>query len=52
MDSLEHNTFMGYDPVNKVTVIVWVNLGPNLNARAAGTDIARELIGQIYAPPV
>lgn len=46
------NTFMGYDPVNKVTVIVWVNLGPNLNARAAGTDIARELIGQIYAPPV
>ena len=46
------NTFMGYDPVNKVTVIVWVNLGPNLNAQAAGTTIARTLIGQIYAAPV
>ena len=43
---------MGYDPVNKVTVIVWVNLGPNLDAMAAGTNIARKLIGQIYALPV
>ena len=47
-----YNTFMGYDPVNKVTVIVWVNLGPNLDAKAAGTTIARALISQIYAAPV
>ncbi len=47
-----YNTFMGYDPVNQVTVVVWVNLGPNLDAGSAGTDIARSLIGQIYAAPI
>lgn len=43
-----YNTFMGHDPMNKVTVVLWVNLGPNLDAGSAGTDIARTLIDQIY----
>jgi D-alanyl-D-alanine carboxypeptidase len=47
-----YNTFMGYDPVNKVTLIVWVNLGPNLDADGAGTKITRALIDQLYRAPV
>lgn len=45
-----YNTFMGYDPVNDVTLIVWTNLEPTPDGSAAATAIARELIGKIYAP--
>ena len=46
------NTFMGNDPVNKVTLIVWTNLAPAADGRDPATTIARTLLGQIYAAPL
>ena len=45
------NSFMGSDPVNKVTLIVWTNLAPAADGRDPATTIARALLGQVYAPP-
>ncbi|EMY35709.1 D-alanyl-D-alanine carboxypeptidase [Arthrobacter crystallopoietes BAB-32] len=42
------NTFMGHDPGNDLTLIVWTNLAPAADGRDPATSIARELIGEIY----
>lgn len=44
-----YNTFMGADPENHVTLIVWTNLAPAADGRDPATTIARDLIGQIFA---
>jgi D-alanyl-D-alanine carboxypeptidase len=44
------NSFMGSDPVNKVTLIVWTNLAPAADGRDPATAIARALIGHIFSP--
>jgi D-alanyl-D-alanine carboxypeptidase len=45
-----YNAFMGHDPVNGVTLVVWANLAPSVDGRDPATTIARELIGLLYAP--
>ena len=45
-----YNTFVGYDPQNNVTLIVWTNLEPSPDGSVPATTLARELIGQVYAP--
>ena len=45
-----YNSFMGHDPVNGVTLVVWTNLAPTVDGRDPATTIARELIGLVYAP--
>ena len=45
-----YNSFMGRDPVNDVTLVVWTNLAPAADGRDPATSIARELAGKIYAP--
>ena len=45
-----YNSFMGHDPVNGVTLVVWTNLAPSIDGRDPATTIARELIGLLYAP--
>jgi D-alanyl-D-alanine carboxypeptidase len=42
------NTFMGSDPVNHVTLIVWTNLAPAADGRDPATTIAKALVGQVY----
>ncbi len=42
------NSFAGYDPGNKVTLIVWTNLAPTPDGRDPATAIARTLIGKLY----
>lgn len=42
------NTFAGYDPGNKVTLVVWTNLAPTPDGRDPATTIARTLIGKLY----
>jgi D-alanyl-D-alanine carboxypeptidase len=42
------NTFAGADPHNKVTIVVWVNLDPTADGRAAATLIAKGLIDEMY----
>ena len=42
------NSFMGHDPVNNVTLVVWTNLAPAVDGRDPATVIARTLIGMVY----
>jgi D-alanyl-D-alanine carboxypeptidase len=41
-------TFVGYDPDKKVTLVVWTNLNASPEGDAPATTIARNLIGRIY----
>ena len=45
-----YNSFMGHDPVNGVTLVVWTNLAPTVDGHDPATTIARALIGLLYAP--
>jgi D-alanyl-D-alanine carboxypeptidase len=45
-----YNAFMGHDPVNNVTVVVWTNLAPAVDGRDPAATIAKSLIGMIYSP--
>jgi D-alanyl-D-alanine carboxypeptidase len=44
-----YNSFMGRDPVNDVTLIVWSTVAPAADGRGPAIFIARTLLGQIYA---
>ncbi|GAA4477076.1 serine hydrolase domain-containing protein [Rhodococcus olei] len=43
-----YNSFMGSDPVNHVTLVVWANLAPGVDGRDPASTIAKNLIGQMY----
>jgi CubicO group peptidase (beta-lactamase class C family) len=45
-----YNSFMGHDPVNGVTLVVWTNLAPTVDGRDPATTIAATLVGLLYAP--
>ncbi|MCG9739642.1 beta-lactamase family protein [Shewanella insulae] len=45
-----YNSFMGHDPENKVTLVVWTNLAPSVDGRDPATTIAAALINQLYRP--
>jgi D-alanyl-D-alanine carboxypeptidase len=47
------NSFMGYDPDNDVTLIVWSNLGSAANGDSVATTIAQAILAQTYGltPP-
>ncbi|MGA8546261.1 MAG: serine hydrolase domain-containing protein [Mycobacterium sp.] len=45
------NTFAATDPKNKVTIVIWVNLDPTPDGRAAATLIAKALIDEMYGSP-
>jgi D-alanyl-D-alanine carboxypeptidase len=45
-----YNSFMGHDPLNGVTLVVWANLAPTVDGRDPATRIAAALIGLLYAP--
>ncbi|GAB92121.1 peptidase S12 family protein [Gordonia rhizosphera NBRC 16068] len=44
-----YNSFMGSDPENKVTLVVWANLAPGVNGQDPATTIARGIIEKMYA---
>ena len=44
------NSFMGYDPVNDVTLVVWANLAPAANGQGPAAWIARKVIAEMYTP--
>ena len=43
-----YNTFMGRDPKNKVTLVVWTNLAPAPDGRDPASTIAKAIIGDLY----
>ncbi|MBS2988190.1 beta-lactamase family protein [Rhodococcus erythropolis] len=46
-----YNSFMGYDPVNDVTLVVWGNLAPTANGFAPASAVAAALVPFIYGKP-
>jgi D-alanyl-D-alanine carboxypeptidase len=43
-----YNTFMGRDPQNSVTLVVWTNLAPAPDGRDPASTIAKAIIGDLY----
>jgi D-alanyl-D-alanine carboxypeptidase len=43
-----YNSFMGYDPVNDVTLVIWTNLTLSLDGKATANTIMRKMLDQIY----
>jgi D-alanyl-D-alanine carboxypeptidase len=47
-----YNSYSGYDPVNKVTVVLWTNLSTAATGAPPAATIAKDLIDQIYGAAV
>jgi D-alanyl-D-alanine carboxypeptidase len=45
------NSFMGYDPVNDVTIVAWGNLAPAANGFPPAEALVAGLLPHIYATP-
>jgi len=43
-----YNSFMGYDPVNDVTIVVWGNLAPTATGDAPAARLVEKLIPYVY----
>ena len=43
-----YNSFIGYDPINKVTLIVWTNLPVSLNDEPPANSIMLNVLDQVY----
>jgi len=48
-----YNSFMGYDPVNDVTLIIWTSLTISLDGQPTANTIMLKMLDQIYtvSPP-
>ena len=44
-----YNSFMGYDPVNDVTLVIWTNLTLSLDGKPTANSIMLRMLGQIYS---
>jgi D-alanyl-D-alanine carboxypeptidase len=42
------NSFMGYDPVNDVTLIIWTNLTNSLDGQLPANSIMLKMLDRIY----
>jgi D-alanyl-D-alanine carboxypeptidase len=43
-----YNSFMGYDPVNRVTLVVWANLPVSLDGKPTANTIMLKVLDQVY----
>jgi D-alanyl-D-alanine carboxypeptidase len=43
-----YNSFMGYDPLNDVTLIVWTNLTLSLDGKPPANSIMLKMLDRIY----
>jgi D-alanyl-D-alanine carboxypeptidase len=43
-----YNSFMGYDPVNDVTLIIWASLTISLDGKTPANTIMQKMLDQIY----
>ncbi len=43
-----YNSFIGYDPINEVTLIVWANLTLSLDGQLTANSIMLKVLDQIY----
>lgn len=42
------NSFMGYDPQRRITVVTWASLAPAPDGRAPAVEMAKAIIGELY----
>ena len=47
----EFNYFSGYDPVNKVTIVLWSNLTVSPDSRPTANALLLEVVNQDYTLP-
>jgi hypothetical protein len=45
-----YNSFIGYDPDSKITVVVWASMAPTVDGNAPAVEMAKLVIGELYAP--
>jgi D-alanyl-D-alanine carboxypeptidase len=43
-----YNSFMGYDPDNRVTLVVWTNLTVSLDEQPTANTLMLKVLDQIY----
>jgi D-alanyl-D-alanine carboxypeptidase len=43
-----YNSFIGYDPVNNVTLIMWTNLTVSVDEVPTANDLMLKVLDQIY----
>jgi D-alanyl-D-alanine carboxypeptidase len=43
-----YNSFMGHDPVNDVTLIIWTNLTLSPDGKATANTLMVKILDQIY----
>jgi D-alanyl-D-alanine carboxypeptidase len=43
-----YNSFMGYDPANRVTLVVWTNLPVSLDGKPTANSIMLKVLDQVY----
>jgi hypothetical protein len=46
-----YNSFMGYDPDSKITVVVWASMAPTVDGNAPAVEMAKAVIGELYTTP-
>jgi D-alanyl-D-alanine carboxypeptidase len=46
-----YNSFMGYDPVNDVTLIIWTSLTVSLDGQPPANAIMLKMLDRIYDMP-
>jgi D-alanyl-D-alanine carboxypeptidase len=44
-----YNSFMGHDPINDVTLVIWANLTVSLDGRSPANAIMLKMLDRIYA---
>ncbi|MGA9604748.1 MAG: hypothetical protein WBQ82_11605, partial [Methyloceanibacter sp.] len=44
-----YNSFVGYDPVNDVTLIIWTSLTVSLDGKPTANILMLKMLDQIYA---
>ena len=44
-----YNSFMGYDPVNDVTLVIWTSLTVSLDGKPTANTLMLKMLDQIYA---
>ena len=43
-----YNSFMGHDPANRVTLVVWANLTVSLDGKPTANTIMLKVLDQVY----
>ena len=43
-----YNSFMGHDPVNDMTLVIWTNLTLSLDGKPTANTIMLKMLDQIY----